>query len=376
MAYPPERVGHCAGSSGCRRDCTDMVAHMLMHSPERSTAASSAYRTLLRAAAWVDQHIDLFTPHDANNNPLFGEDSIKFVSELAFACICGLESDIAEIKPFIERFTRHINQFIDREAFALLLIEHQLFIGAYLQIHRLNQLSRHSGVISNQLLQTLLDTTCLSHPSRVPFRTMDLAYSIERAGLRHALPPLAALYRTTLAAGSLHLPALTTYDVYCFTHTIFYLTDMGQALPAYLGAAELQRLRQACHLLTGMYLRGNDLDLLGELLICLYQLGKPARHTAEVAWRRIEQTQDAEGFVPGPYFSRERQASLSGQARRRYTFLQTYHTTLVAMVAGFQTLLSEQRHGALAAAGRAGGHEPTSLDQGRPVLGHHRSKHG
>jgi hypothetical protein len=162
---------------------------------------------------------------------------------------------------------------------------------------------------------------------RIPFRDLDAMW------LLHGYAPEAfdisfeaVAYGSILSAEASPF-YLTRTDGYAITHTVFYLTDFGrQPLPA---AIHRPRLRQLLEETIAWNLLAGDLDLLGELLLCAWQLDRAFGPYARLgldyfftSWREL-------GQLVAPSFEPTHFATLAGPEREAYQFLHTYHTYYV-----------------------------------------------
>jgi len=166
---------------------------------------------------------------------------------------------------------------------------------------------------------------------RIPFRDMDYHYMMSKVvsdGDRGALDAGFAL--TAFGLGK-NPCSYTVNDIYSLTHALFYLTDMGaiELDPLTSGVAD-GRLRRTLMVLVAMLLRGDNNDVLGELLICVricrLSLNGFEQRLCTAAMAKILAGMAPDGCVPSSTRSIERAAC--GSAK----FLEVYHTTLVASI--------------------------------------------
>lgn len=166
---------------------------------------------------------------------------------------------------------------------------------------------------------------------RIPFRDMDYHYMMSKVvsdGDRGALDAGFAL--TAFGLGK-NPCSYTVNDIYSLTHALFYLTDMGaiELDPLTSGVAD-GRLRRTLMVLVAMLLRGDNNDVLGELMICVricrLSLNGFEQRLCTAAMAKILAGMAPDGCVPSSTRSIERAAC--GSAK----FLEVYHTTLVASI--------------------------------------------
>jgi hypothetical protein len=163
---------------------------------------------------------------------------------------------------------------------------------------------------------------------RVPFREMDLAYSLGLMISPEFRKELPVWFASTTFGQRQHLTRYTTDDIYSVTHAVFYLTDFGRSqLTDLLDTVTAERLRKELVALTAMVLRADNVDVLGELLLCWLFchventfLNRTLFHQA---FERLLSATTTEGQVVPTMKLLQR--AQSGQT----SFADVYHTTLV-----------------------------------------------
>ncbi|WP_025027998.1 DUF6895 family protein [Caldalkalibacillus mannanilyticus] len=175
---------------------------------------------------------------------------------------------------------------------------------------------------------------------KIPFRLMDLKYSLERAGIANDLPSYRELYNRTVLGKKAAPPYMSTMDIYSITHTVFYLTDMGHARNLIVDTKELQAIFQTLLKLLAISISERNLDLMGELLMCLSFLEphveqEAAPHLTELAWNLIYTGRLPEGAIPSVTFHAPQLSGLSQKEQEKHIFTHCYHPTLV--IAGATT---------------------------------------
>ena len=104
---------------------------------------------------------------------------------------------------------------------------------------------------------------------RLPFRDMDLAYNLSRVVSSEFEKDIPIWFRSTAFGRRQHIVRYTIDDVYSLTHAVFYLTDLGLQPPEkLLDTGTAARLRDELTTLTAAFLRADNTDVLGELLLC------------------------------------------------------------------------------------------------------------
>jgi hypothetical protein len=150
---------------------------------------------------------------------------------------------------------------------------------------------------------------------------MGLRYILDRAAVRHNLPPAAALYRGTLLRRSPPPVFLSQTDLYIVTHTAFYVTDYGFR-PAFVlsprqRAAALDFVSAALQLV----LEQKNWDACSELLLARECLRAPRDPPSPQAWKALLSVQDEDGSFRTP------------KSSYMVHPVSTFHTTLVAAIA-------------------------------------------
>lgn len=163
---------------------------------------------------------------------------------------------------------------------------------------------------------------------RVPYREMDMEYSFWRIGIDRRDFDLARIFDRTAFGRGQHLPRYSVDDTYSLTHAIFYLTDVGRRpIGDVLSQETIARLRQQLKELTVIFIRSDNVDVLGELLINWIFLGFEREPLEELVFQkallRVLANQSKNGAIASKAMSAQR--AREGTA----TFLELYHTTLV-----------------------------------------------
>lgn len=166
---------------------------------------------------------------------------------------------------------------------------------------------------------------------RIPFRDMDYHYMMAKVVFGADPDRLDTGFAMTAFGLGKNPCSYTVNDIYSLTHALFYLTDMGaiELDRLTLGVAD-GRLQRTLMILVAMLLRGDNNDVLGELLICIricrFQLSALEQRVCATAMTKILAGMAPDGCVPSSFHSIERAAC--GKAR----FLEVYHTTLVSSI--------------------------------------------
>jgi len=163
---------------------------------------------------------------------------------------------------------------------------------------------------------------------RVPFREMDLAYSLSLMISPEFRKDLPVWFESTTFGQRQHLTRYTTDDIYSVTHAAFYLTNFGRnPLADLLDEETAERLRKELVALTVVVLRADNIDVLGELLLswlfCHVENTFLNRMLFHQAFERLLSATTPEGQVVPTMKLLQR--AQSGET----SFADVYHTTLV-----------------------------------------------
>lgn len=171
----------------------------------------------------------------------------------------------------------------------------------------------------------------------VPYRVLDQAYFLARAGLYRGAPNWESLYRETFlgrAGDPLYINVDTAYSV---THTVFYLTDFGRCRSpvAQLYGEDVANLLAS---LVVQYWRDGHWDLMAEMLLCWAALSLPMRPAIAGAQRLLRELAGTDGAVP---------AQRDTPDADKDSFAERYHTTLVSCIYCTTLLRRSTEHGAV-----------------------------
>ncbi|MGC2669280.1 MAG: hypothetical protein WA220_08875 [Candidatus Nitrosopolaris sp.] len=176
-----------------------------------------------------------------------------------------------------------------------------------------------------------VDQEAVNSRERIPFGMMDLCYALNKANIRHPFPTLRSLYHKTLLAKDPAILSLNLNDAYDITHIIFYLSDFGFRKFTEISAQQLPKVRWIITVLTGLYLRDQDWDILAELLSCYYCLRWYPYPIYEVAWNNLLNAQRVDGSIPGSGLRNEKLEMKSKSWNKNFT--RNYHATIVTAIA-------------------------------------------
>lgn len=166
---------------------------------------------------------------------------------------------------------------------------------------------------------------------RLPYRQMDFAYSLGLVGIKEYEPRISTWFANTACGRGQHPARYSIGDLYSLTHAIFYVTDVGLEPTASILDAETNRkMRRHLISLTGMMVRGDNTDVLGELLLCCLMCGLDLQGRDGLIFRwalqSLENSYCSDGTLPPTRAVAKR--AKEGKA----TFAELYHTTLVSVL--------------------------------------------
>ena len=166
-------------------------------------------------------------------------------------------------------------------------------------------------------------------------RLLEVRYILDQAGLPHGLPDYQALLEPEkLGMASAPAGMAGEPQIYEATHLVFYLTDYGRRVPAFItDSAQEQIKAHLCALLETM-LAARHWDLTAELLLCLSCLGGESLPQFEAGWQALARAQDPSGAISQGPGGKPAALPAPGRAARGQ-FLRLYHRSLVTALAAF-----------------------------------------
>jgi hypothetical protein len=286
-----------------------------------------------RALDWIEANLDCFEPLHGSAKP--DEVRQKAVVELALLCMYlrrrpryANDHRVARSLEFLLRLSR--TPFFSEALFRVptLFVPHLLLAVALHNCGYDTLGSRWPAI------QKLVDASNVTWTERPSHRTLELRLLLDLGGFSYRLPSMADLHGSSILATPLNVIYATDGDAYAITHALFYLSDFGHQPIAFPSNADEERSLLVVEELLGMYLHCGNWDLVGELLLSCYCLRRTTFDLYTLGWQALLNEQWADGSMPGPHLDRRQADGLEGAKRRSYLFEQSYHTTLVAALAG------------------------------------------
>ncbi len=164
---------------------------------------------------------------------------------------------------------------------------------------------------------------------RLPYRALEQEWIRRMWKHTNSKPSIREkrLLKDSIIAGPSDLLSGTRDDLYAFTHTLMYSTDLGRRRvkfprPHGLIAAEAEFALARC-------LDEEDYDLGGEVLLTWPMLRLKWNPAALFGFSVLARVEDSAGFLPAPTTRMERCNALHGEDRTRYLLASAYHTVYV-----------------------------------------------
>ncbi len=134
--------------------------------------------------------------------------------------------------------------------------------------------------------------------------------------------------RGTALERPLDVLTLEREDAYALTHSLFYVSDFGRSPSTSLLRPRASVLDEVRTLLV-RYLRLEDYDLSGELLMAWPELAVGWDPVASFCFGVLAEVEDTVGILPCGNLDHRRVAALGAVEARRYTLATAYHTAYV-----------------------------------------------
>jgi hypothetical protein len=283
------------------------------------------------ALAWLTRHLPFFDPFLDGPEPI-GFHSRAFL-ELSYLTMLCLPRAKTPLDPKIEAFVGLIDDVWARPEYRECTVRSPERLAWYLMPYLVLERAGRADHSYREVIQRLLDhgyPTAVEDPS---FRHLAWRHLLDFGGFRHDVASYESLYRHTLLARTPSVAYFTRHDVNCFTHALFALAHVGSRVIDVIPRGQVPAVRRTLVNLLGVYLRLEDWDVVGELLLCCRCLRWAPPVVFETAWEALRRAQLSDGAVPGRAFStRKRRVRADREA---YSFRHNYHPTLVAALTGF-----------------------------------------
>ncbi|MTB63786.1 hypothetical protein GGG87_02005 [Streptococcus sp. zg-86] len=278
-------------------------------------------KAVLRSIEYIKKNINHFFVEE-----LLQDDSdtqFKSFVELAFLynLLSQRQIDLHHLE-FIERFLKSKLSDTNQQGLLIKLVENNthnlpglLILEEFAQRKSLN-------IFKNYLTRLIEIEKIDSQIEKVPFRMMDLKYSISKIGLNDNLDSYNNLFHQTVLGKKLPRFYYTPNAMYSLTHTIFYISDLGSSY--YLDNSPMDYVDLLTSLI-GDRIIEKDLDILAELLLSVLflKIDTDISEIIDYSIQFIIQNQNKNGSFPAP---------IEYQYNTDYEeFRNNYHTTLVCL---------------------------------------------
>jgi len=293
---------------------------------------------LTGALCWLTANIGRFDPpqedaiSDVTPEHILPGEARKAFGELGLALYLAHRAPALKARPEIRTLT---------EAWLAIGRQRNIFFDARRRIHLVPLMAvalailtvlRAAPASAGQALQSVLDRKFLDRTERSAWSQGDLKYYLDVAGLRHAFPDDATLFRRSTLLAPPALPYAQRMDLYATTHLLFHLTDFGASPIAGAAPAELAEVGDYVALALAVCLAQDDFDLVGEFLISRICLGAVVDGLSHAATAALVQSQQPAGFVPDLAWLNGLKRSETAEENARQEFFAVYHPTLVMLI--------------------------------------------
>jgi hypothetical protein len=282
-----------------------------------------------RAFDWIEQNLAQLNPFEEGRE--LDEFHQTSLGELALLCHLLLRGD-APRDPRIERCIDFLYSLYSRPAYHESVFRlPQAFVG-HLLIWLVLRARGIEERVKREALQSLIDRVSGIVLSYDPYRVLELSYLLRIAGFDHPLPPDDEVFRHTLLGKRADI--LDYCDLYNITHTIFYISDFGLTLPAFLGEGPRHFLRRLLQRGLSVSIAGMNWDLVGEMILTFRCLGLKDEPAIGVGWENLCAMQQADGMIGESFNSFKLARENQYPNDQDDHFKRSYHRTLVAAMAG------------------------------------------
>ncbi len=275
---------------------------------------------------WISRSIDNFDLSSDNLNSHFG---LKVLSEMNLLSSLYNRKLINRYDGRIDKITSFTMEQLERVGYIDGLVRMPEYLSLYAFIYKSLYECGYKLQEFRNAIVAAVKQEAINSRERIPFGMMDLCYALNKADIRHPFPTLRSLYHKTLLIKNPDILSLNLNDAYDITHIIFYLSDFGFRKTIEISAQQFPKVCWIITILTGLFLRAKDWDILAELLLCYYCLGWYQYPTYEVAWNNLLNVQRTNGSIPGLLRTEKEIKSKIWDKN----FTQNYHATIVTAIA-------------------------------------------
>ncbi|MBS4198558.1 hypothetical protein KHA93_02705 [Bacillus sp. FJAT-49732] len=272
---------------------------------------------------WIDRNLHRFSPVRSGD---LDEWDVKSFSELCFLYIHLKHWDHPLTENILPKWFDFLRFHLEHPVFAQMARKRPIssfpFVFPYLKLR--------SGGYRNEYYEQTLEMIerwgYFKSIEVVPYRAFDLVYTYWKSGWLEKEPDWEKLYMDTVMARSQNSFCIDVDSAYSITHTIFYLTDMGNR-PAPISKLHFDRSIQLVESLLIHYWRIGHWDLMGELLINLNNIGYTNTLLLNGAQKAFHKVWRNNGALP----SMRTPQVINYEPYSEEEFQNCYHTTLVGL---------------------------------------------
>ena len=283
------------------------------------------YKKCLR---WIDDNLDFFDPRI---NRKYAKDllRIKSFTELLF-----LENMFFPESPFMPRIHRKIinmtKEILNSLSLNDFILHEHGFISALAVAQEFGKNNNIDLSHEKILLKEMIDNKFDLLTTRSAFRKIDVKYSLNKAGIYSNYNSFSDIAKNTVLGKDFNYMYTNEISTYYITHSIFYLTDMGRQN---IEGFNKEKILNIIFNLIPVYELEQNLDILSELIISSYFLNISLNQIQQKMIRNaitfISSYQKEDGSLPAP-------GRIDGKySCKEEKFFECYHTTMVALGAGF-----------------------------------------
>jgi hypothetical protein len=186
-------------------------------------------------------------------------------------------------------------------------------------------------------LKKVTSLNILDAVERTPHRIMDVALSLELAGLGKKWHRVNESYQHTILSKDINPVFVYEDGAYAITHVILFACCFGKRKFRLKSAKEYSRIFNLFTLLLLEFIFQEHWDLASEFVICWNSLGFPHTAVYDLCFQKLLDQQNGEGAFPGPEYNiLYRKNKLKTQVEEetaRNSFQHCYHTTLTTTIA-------------------------------------------
>ena len=300
-------------------------------------SASELEKISCKHLDWLNKNISHFSIWCKND---LQHHHIKRLSELLFTCIYieQWEKDLpflASIK-HSDLWKEFAVNMIEREDYFNIVHNQSANAFTYFIPYLCLRTMGYRSDDWEDLLTYNIQSSIIPTPEVSPYRILEQWHLLWRAGVLQNEPNWENLTTPTLLAQHWNAAWIDIDGAYAITHTIFYLTDMGNWGLQY--NEKKKQIKSLIESLLVRYLRKQHWDLVGELLLNLdvIQAGDSAiqANAEHIFYRNMRD----DGAIPADDIGAQEMQNCPEEEMDKVFFRVCYHSTLVSLLRSFTRL--------------------------------------